>query len=362
MTQSGGIANRNFGLDALRAAAISAVFLFHASQALGLPPSFQALTSRGWMGVDLFFVLSGYLIGLQAFAARQRTASILARCSEFWIRRWTRTVPLYLVVLFVYVVVKPWLFHAPFAGGFNWKWLVFLQNYGDIRDFGQSWSLCIEEQFYFAFPLIALVFSRLPRSVWLIPLGVSFMVRLWTARDLAASMSGHLYVSPETYLGAFRFPTIEMLDSISVGVFLASCREVWSSWSTAARRVCGLAGASLVIAVAATSSECPTAPLGVAFLYSVLALGFGAVLVAAEQWRSTKRKLWFVRSVSLWSYSIYLWHELFTRLFVRYTHGRFPFLWLVLYLVVVLGFSKLSYELIEKPGLSLRTLLLRNSA
>lgn len=354
------LANRNFGLDALRSAAISAVVLFHAAPVFGLPPQLQVLTDRGWIGVDLFFVLSGYLIGLQSFAVRKQASSVFSRCTEFWLKRWTRTVPLYLVVLFVYVVVKPRLFDAPFVGGFNWKWLFFLQNYGDILDFGQSWSLCIEEQFYLVFPLLVLVFKRLPRAVWLVPLGVSFAVRFWAAHRLAGSASGALQMSPESYVNAFRFRTAGMLDSISIGVFLASCQDVWTRWSIRSRWLCGFAGALVVFATAAVFPYCPGTPIAIAFLYSLLAVGFGAILVAAEQWRSTTRKLRFVQWIAVWSYSIYLWHELLIRFFSRYLGAQYALLVLALYLLAMLGFSALSYELIEKPGLSLRALLLRN--
>ncbi len=312
------------------------------------------------MGVDLFFVLSGYLIGLQVFSARRHSqASFLTRCSTFWIKRWTRTVPLYAVVLFTYVVIKPRVFHAPFAGSFNWRWAFFLQNYGPIRDFGQSWSLCIEEQFYFVFPLIVFSAAFLPRAIWIAPVFLSTAVRLSLAIHLSDPLTGQVHLTPEAYLAMFRFPTLSMLDAISVGVFLAAYRDIWAAWPRSFRIVCAPIGATTVLMVAAFSGEFPQNPLRIGLMYTALALGFGALLVAAERQHEMIRGFSFVRWIALCSYSAYLWHELFTRFFDRYLHGHHWSLQLAGYLTAVFLFSMGSYEWIEKPGLRLRNRIFR---
>jgi len=354
------MSHRNFGLDLLRAIAIMAVLGFHASPLFPLPEFLSAIAARGWMGVDLFFVLSGYLIGQQTLSLADRpNGPFFRRCTTFWIKRWTRTVPLYVVVLFCYLVVKPAFLHAPFVGGFNWKWLVFSQNFGQVRDFGQSWSLCIEEQFYFVFPLIAFSCRRMPRLFWLLPLVISVALRLVVARHLSNAQTGEVLLTPEAYVETFRFPTFMMLDAISVGVFLASCRPNWNAWPRTVRQACAPIGALIVGFVGCYLPQFPTHALAIALMYTALAIGFGALLVAAEQWQYMPAGLWFVQWIALCSYSVYLWHEMFTRFFDRYVHyGAWQFQ-LFAYLVFVMAFSKLSYEWVEKPGISLRQRIFR---
>jgi peptidoglycan/LPS O-acetylase OafA/YrhL len=349
---------RNFGLDLLRAAAIFAVVLFHAAPTLDLPRVVQAVAAHGWIGVDLFFVLSGYLIGLQVFSAHPRSsAPFLTRCSGFWIKRWTRTIPLYAVVLCAYVFLKPRLFHAEYAGFFNWKWLFFLQNYGDVQDFGQSWSLCIEEQFYFVFPVIAFSIAVLPRIVWLLPLVLSMAFRFWTASHLADPATGLVQLTQHDYLRIFRFSTPAMLDAISIGVFLASHRSTWSAWRASIRLAFAPLGLLLVLAKVLFTPTLPTSPLQIAYTYTLLALGFGALLIAAEQWQRMPTGLSLVRWIALCSYSSYLLHEMYTKLFFHYGQGPRWILHTVVYFTVFAGISVASYELIEKPGMRLRTLL-----
>jgi peptidoglycan/LPS O-acetylase OafA/YrhL len=352
--------DRNFGLDLLRAVAIVGVVLFHISPSLGFPAPLGALAARGWMGVDLFFVLSGYLIGLQIFSADRRNGGpFWVQCSTFWVKRWTRTIPLYVVVLFTYVVLKPLLFHAPFAGGFSWPWLVFLQNYGVIRDFGQSWSLCIEEQFYFFFPVIVFAVARLPRVIWILPMLLSIAIRFSLALRLSDSATGSVGLTPDDYLAIFRFSTPAMLDAISVGVFLASSREIWSVWRTSTRTALAPVGGLIVLLTGVFLPEFPVKPPQIALMYAALAVGFGALLVAAEQRHEMVRGLSFVRLIAMWSYSVYLWHELFTRVFGRYMRGQHWALQAAGYFGVVFGFSALSYQWIEKPGLRLRSRIFR---
>ena len=142
------------------------VVAFHAIDLSGASATIHRVFAYGWMGVDLFFVLSGFLIGRQAFKPRVETP---ARFLEaFWTKRWLRTLPLYYVVLFTCAVIKPALFHVPFKGDI-WHFATFTQNYMAPRDFVASWSLCVEEQFYLVLPLFVVAMS--PRA--LPPMGMA---------------------------------------------------------------------------------------------------------------------------------------------------------------------------------------------
>lgn len=134
---------RNIGLDLLRSVAILTVLLGHAVNSYGSPP-FLAPLQFGGTGVDLFFVLSGWLIGTQLFDEQREHGSIELR--RFWLRRWMRTLPAYYSVLAL-TIFQHYLTKPDFS--FPWQHIFFLQNYmGDQNIFFVSWSLCVEEQFY----------------------------------------------------------------------------------------------------------------------------------------------------------------------------------------------------------------------
>jgi peptidoglycan/LPS O-acetylase OafA/YrhL len=149
------------GLDLLRAVAISWVMAFHASS-FGLISRDHWIPKFGWMGVDLFFVLSGFLIAgqlLRPWAAGRR-----ANYSRFFARRLLRTLPAYLVVVALYFSF-PVLRDRPAIQPL-WQFLTFTENFANVpnpaKAFSQAWSLCVEEQFYLVFPVIVAVLALRP--------------------------------------------------------------------------------------------------------------------------------------------------------------------------------------------------------
>jgi peptidoglycan/LPS O-acetylase OafA/YrhL len=162
-------ANRFAGLDHLRALAIILVFIYHSGFIGGRPASLDGIVAFGWTGVDLFFVLSGYLIGGQLLARIARHQSI--SYGEFYIKRSMRILPAYLVVLALYFLIPAFRERSELPP--LWRFLTFTQNYGlDLTRegaFSHAWSLCIEEQFYLGLPLFILALTAIGpahRSVW----------------------------------------------------------------------------------------------------------------------------------------------------------------------------------------------------
>lgn len=135
---------RNPALDTLRALAILMVLATHiANNFIGASPLAKAL-SVGGRGVDLFFVLSGFLLGSQLFREANQTGTI--QISRFWIRRWLRTLPAYYAIL---LATFAQLAGTGQSALIDWRYLLFLQNYMEHRPFlGVTWSLCVEEHFY----------------------------------------------------------------------------------------------------------------------------------------------------------------------------------------------------------------------
>jgi peptidoglycan/LPS O-acetylase OafA/YrhL len=149
------VQNRDLLIDMLRVLAIFLVFVFH------LPKVenhliFGPWVRFGWMGVDLFFVISGYLIGGQILRSLQSS-----RFSFLWFyaNRLLRTLPVYLIVLISYVFISD--FREVDELPPILKFSTFTQNFGLSESaFSHAWSLCIEEQFYLFCPLVVVFFWK----------------------------------------------------------------------------------------------------------------------------------------------------------------------------------------------------------
>lgn len=148
-----------FGLDHLRAFAISFVLIYH-YRSFGHPAWVEAVGKFGWTGVDLFFVLSGFLISTELFKELSKTRTISLK--KFFIKRSFRILPAYLLLVTIYFLVPA--FREREALSPLWKFLTFTQNLGlDLSKtgtFSHAWSLCVEEQFYLLLPLVLILLSR----------------------------------------------------------------------------------------------------------------------------------------------------------------------------------------------------------
>jgi peptidoglycan/LPS O-acetylase OafA/YrhL len=129
------------------------VLLYHGVQMSPIAsPWIRQTTHYGQYGVDLYFALSGWLIGHLYWRERIEFGNVLI--GQFWLRRWVRTIPPYLVALLFFYLAVYVARHEPFDYGY----LVFLQNYYErIPFFLVSWSLCVEEHFYLLLPLVFLI-------------------------------------------------------------------------------------------------------------------------------------------------------------------------------------------------------------
>ena len=169
-------------LDGLRGIAVILVLLFHFAWTFPEQGAIALVLHRllwvGWVGVDLFFVLSGYLITRGLVAPSDQPVGV--RLRKFWARRVLRIFPLYYIVLIVGSGVCL-LVSAPLPSLPYW---FYFQNYAlafdpyVLRWTAHFWSLAIEEQFYFLWPLLAL---RAPRRV-LVPVTISLAVLCLVAR------------------------------------------------------------------------------------------------------------------------------------------------------------------------------------
>src|SRR5213596_1400050 len=213
---------RQPGLDLLRALAIIVVVIYHAALfGFKLPGRVDRF---GWVGVDLFFVLSGYLIGGQLLAPLAREKSI--KLGSFFARRVLRIMPAYFVILAVYFLLPPWREYPDMAQPL-WKFLLSVQNialHGGTA-FSHAWSLAVEDQFYLCLPFILLFVNRWPRAAIIIPCVIVFggiALRMFLAWKNPAIGGG---VSFREFQAWIYYPTWTRLDPLVFGVVIATIQK-----------------------------------------------------------------------------------------------------------------------------------------
>ena len=198
------------GLDGLRAVAVIAVILYHAN---------KSWVSGGFLGVEVFFVISGYLITMLLINESQENGKI--NFGAFWIRRARRLLPA-LWTLLIGVTTYCALFErdtlgnlrgdvvAAFVYGFNWFQIWVGTSY--FSAFGlvplrHLWSLAVEEQFYLVWPiLIAVVlkiFGRRPVLLGSLFFAASIAVAIYVAKTFEPGATGSVLETPEQYITIF---------------------------------------------------------------------------------------------------------------------------------------------------------------
>jgi peptidoglycan/LPS O-acetylase OafA/YrhL len=217
---------RQPGLDLLRACAIIMVVIYHAGiMGFPMPGRFHRW---GWIGVDLFFVLSGYLIGGQLLAPLARGQSI--NLKRFFARRALRIMPAYFVILAIYIFLPSWREYPEMYPW--WKFLVSVQNIGlhGGTAFSHAWSLAVEDQFYLTLPFVLLFLNRWPRAAVIVPAVIfvgGLLLRTFLAYQHPAEISG---VAFRDYQAWIYYPTWTRLDPLVFGVALAAIEKFRPRW------------------------------------------------------------------------------------------------------------------------------------
>jgi len=198
------------GLDGLRAVAVIAVILYHAN---------KSWVSGGFLGVEVFFVISGYLITMLLINESQENGKINFRA--FWMRRARRLLPA-LWTLLIGVTTYCALFErdtlgnlrgdvvAAFIYGFNWFQIWVGTSYFSAFGFvplRHLWSLAVEEQFYLVWPvLIAVVlkvFGRRPLLLGTLFFVASIAVSIYVAKTFEPGANGSVLETPDHYIALF---------------------------------------------------------------------------------------------------------------------------------------------------------------
>lgn len=348
------------GLDHLRALAIMMVFLYHYQLPFwGFPEWVPTVAKFGWTGVDLFFVLSGFLISSQLFQQIKETQTISLK--DFFVKRLFRILPAFWVVVLIYCCIP--FFHEREALPSVWKFLTFTQNFGvNINDFGtfsHAWSLCVEEHFYFLLPLILiiLVYTGLfKNSLWLL-IGLflfGFAMRLYSWNSL--------YTPNGQWYKYIYYPTYNRLDGLLIGVLIAATYQfrpkMWNKISQFGNLIVLLSLFILTTAYFLCFDERSFAAS--VFGFPLVSIGFGLLLIGAVS-PSCVLYTWDSKTttfIATLSFAIYLTHKgvihITQNIFTRFSIEPKSNIMMLLCVCSCVLAALMLHLIIEKPFMKLR--------
>ena len=349
---------RNFGLDILRAAAITMVFFAHGLVGTRFEPRIGPF---GGSGVDLFFVLSGFLIGRIYFRDSSGGSFSFWR---FWRSRWWRTLPPYVGGMIVYLIVQELTFEWLHLPGLGFRYVVFLQNYlGAVTGFAQSWSLCVEEHFYLLLPIVAFLIGRLfGRKTFAVILPIAFFVPL----VLRVAMFLALGRLPYEWYWMTHFRCDGLIAGVWLAYLFVDHRRTFDVLKKPS--ACLLPLVPIILALGprwyARESDVNFYIVG----FSLVALGWAAwvrflydLRWQPQKWASRLIQI-SIRGLALCSYSIYLTHS---ALFILFGSLGFILalphdLGILAKFVATLLFGGAFYFLVERPAIVTRDRFLGN--
>jgi peptidoglycan/LPS O-acetylase OafA/YrhL len=359
----------------MRAIAISMVVIAHAMFVFKdyTNSFFDVLHIFGFLGVEIFFVLSGFLIGGMLFKLFRTKVVSFKDLKLFWIRRWFRTLPLYFLFLIVNILIA-------LITGFElpdslWKYVFFLQNFSDahIIFFPESWSLSVEEYAYILAPIALYVFYKMFKKVQSfskekrflftsITLVIVFLISkiVYNTNQEVALQSLELWNSNLKAIVIYR------LDAIFYGFILVYYFETFKVSIKMMKNILFLMGLMILLVTVILLPSFGVTIEQYAWYWNICYLPLNSIAIAImlpylfylETSKKTIKKL--IQNISVYSYSMYLFHytcllyimdmlvdfenlNLFTRI-----------IWVVVYVLLTYVCSMVLYKYFEKPITDLR--------
>lgn len=349
--------DRIFGLDVMRATAILLVVFWHSYDSIThLAPGFRAPFFLD--GVDLFFVLSGYLIGgILLGAARKPGLSWRQRLTGFWQRRFFRTLPNYYLFLVINMVLVALGISNGLLNHNALAYVALLHNLWKPFSlfFWESWSLVVEVWFYILFPLIVVACSALfPRRMlrtFLLGSALFLVVPLLLRFRMVP------YVPSMTVMeDTVREVAIMRLDTVVYGLVAALVQvRLPGPWRRLRWPLFGAGLAGMCI-VASNYGETHLA-YSTTWYYSVNAISMALLLPLLSSWVKEPRWGRPITTLSLLSYALFLVHKPLRMILEHFFNSCAPFEdWsrLLGYWALCLMLAWLVYRYFEKPMMDLR--------
>ncbi|MGA2473263.1 MAG: acyltransferase, partial [Acidimicrobiales bacterium] len=355
-------------LDGVRACAVLAVMMFHG----GIPHM-----DGGFMGVDAFFVLSGFLI--TSLLIGEWRQSLTIKLGAFWARRARRLLPALLLMLlfvafFASVIVPKGTYGALRLDALstllyvsNWHFILVNSNYFNETAASSpllhTWSLAVEEQFYVIWPLVVLGvmhFTRSLRALFALCCAAAIASATW----MYVLYDGGLNTN-RVYLGTdTRSQCLFIGCALAVGLVLVTRRsheegrlakgELWRPAGSVGTMLCGvvgIVGALAAVALWVLTTSTSSFPYSGGFFLIGLAVA-AVILSAVAAPRSIVPRVLSlapVRYVGRISYGLYIWHW---PIFIWLDHARtglYGYELFVVRVIVTFAVSVVSFHLIERP-------------
>jgi len=355
------VSSRIYGLDVLRAIAIILVVISHSKPIIFgfLSHEYEIyLRHLGLFGVEIFFILSGFLIGnilIDEILNQNFTLKVL---HNFWIKRWFRTLPLYVFFLLVNLVLYFYL-HKELKIEFL-SFFFFFQNFSHapIASFmPEAWSLSVEEWFYIITPIVFYasikIFSpKYPKDKIIFYSIISLLFIITINRWIQIEQHNLEFGEMVRKVVIFR------LDALLYGVLLAYIFKKHHDFLQKYKNIFFIVGMfifcyfyfSLMNGLALTHAI-------KAFFFTFLDISFGFILIKFYFIKKEDSGFSIFSYIALISYSIYLSHLIIIETILRYvshTTSIKTFNGFFLSLIVILLVSSLTYRYIELPFLRLR--------
>ena len=362
--------NRIFGLDVVRATAILLVLFSH-STLLIFPETenfiLNIIRFFGTIGVDLFFVLSGYLIGNIILKQLVNERVQFKHFFYFWVRRWFRTLPNYFLILILNIFVF-YILYDDIIERME-TFFVFVQNFAGPHPnfFTEAWSLSIEEYAYILGPLLLLLFLSLFKKISRnnVYLYVVILIILMTAILRFIFHFTHVITSNNEWSQHVRKVVVYRLDSIYFGFLAAYLVLHFSNWVKQYKWQLLFLGIFMFLAIHISIFIFEISPNNSSFFYNVFYLPFISVSLllffpVCIFWKEGNLFKNEITTISILSYALYLLNYslilLSLQYFIDVQNLSFigKFLVLISYWVLSFGLAYLLYVYYEKPIMDFR--------
>lgn len=344
---------RIFGLDIIRSMAIIFVILGHSTYLID--PYFSNNNYISLIdGVDLFFVLSGFLIGKIIINLIEENKKIdLKLTAKFLIRRWFRTLPNYYLFLLINIVLIAFGVIKGFLNKFLITYFLFFQNFHKPYDFlfWESWSLSVEEWFYLLFPIILILLFKIiktsPRYIILISIILFISTPL-----IYRIIQSNAHENWELY---FRKIVLARLDTIGYGILAAYLHIYHALTWKKYKNILFILGMIFLAYISKTSFQ--NMYFLKTFYFSLMGISILLILPKLESIKNENIPLKPFAFISKISYSMYLSHllvlQIISKTYVINNRTDSVVAYLSFWLITIL-ISTLVYKYFERPIMNLR--------
>ncbi len=307
---------RVFGLDVVRAVAILLILCSHSTILLfpnSETTSIKTIQFFGTIGVDIFFVLSGFLIGSILLKYIENHQTKPKHFLQFWMRRWFRTLPNYYLVLLINIGLV--VFFNTGLPDQLYRYFFFFQNFTDKHPdfFTESWSLSIEEFAYIIGPLLLLFLGLIFKAVnkWLFLMVTLLIILYFTANKFIFHYSFTAIPDNFSWSQSIRKVVITRIDSIYYGFIGAFAAFYYTKYWNRYKWISFGLGTLMFLSIHFYIYINQLNPDSFILFFNVYYLSIVSISILLtfpvfSSWITGKTFSVAITKISIWSYSIYL--------------------------------------------------------